>query len=946
MLVAGLMRDVNTANWAPNTQLYLSTTAGEYTNPRPEAPDHVRGIGVVVIQHATEGSILVSLDPIYDLEWGSNIFNTVPFETDQFYGWQPTGNRFELLRSQRNFFNGTTRESFDAVISAPDSGNIVLSLEQAGGGDLTMQFTDGDTILDCTPAQTINITPGTDTSPAGTMVYIPYSTKTLTSGSTWPSEEHIKICYMAVPSSQFVYDHGGPYVNQNWNDHLSDTEGIVGQGHLSHVAAKIRLALGASWYSGINPDGQDDAYFTFPAASTIYWESTEGVIAQLHPQTFGAKDTGNGNIILVANDFIAPYTHVSNLFDIDTDSTGNTIGNNRYFSLIFWGVQNKSDQGSGVVVNLPAGNYTGESQALVDSLNYDDYNFPREFTLDSGTAFLICRSTFQMGTTGWTHIQTEDLRGKVPSNQVGGGGGGGVTDHGSLGGLADDDHTQYALVTGNRAFTGNVTLPSLNMSGHIINYAGSPSDGQVLGWVTANSRFEAVTNPAGVTDHGALTGLADDDHTQYILADGTREFTGNVTVNAALTVTGNADVTGNVNVTEDVNVTGDVLCETLTVNAATTLLGDTNVSGELTVDYQPVTRTLVADLTFYVRTTGNDSNNGLTANSAFATVQKAITESYKYHTDGYTLTVNVGAGHYTSNTLEMSHHNSDLNIVGEYDETINASVDAVSSIGSGPTGFEYIDITSTFTGSFDVTVGDYVIVKSASGGSNPVWTLGCHEITSWNSGNREAIFRVWRADTTVPVPNTSVVLDEITLLNTKITFSGTNGIEVHSGGHGGRWDNIMLEGPGLVGVYLDYGATGIVMANCGFSEWVTSVGSYASVFSGADTWHSYAEAGIQAYAGSHVELNNGAVTGVSGYGLEAALNSGISFYSSDLIACGYTSYAAFCSRNGYINFTSARIRPGGGTTGLRFQFGGGGDLTSYSNTYSTSYSVTGTGYVN
>jgi hypothetical protein len=29
---------------------------------------------------------------------------------------------------------------------------------------------------------------------------------------------------------------------------------------------------------------------------------------------------------------------------------------------------------------------------------------------------------------------------------------------------------------------------------------------------------------AGVTDHGALTGLADDDHTQYVLADGTRAF--------------------------------------------------------------------------------------------------------------------------------------------------------------------------------------------------------------------------------------------------------------------------------------------------------------------------------------------------------------------------------------------------------------------------------------
>lgn len=35
----------------------------------------------------------------------------------------------------------------------------------------------------------------------------------------------------------------------------------------------------------------------------------------------------------------------------------------------------------------------------------------------------------------------------------------------------------------------------------------------------------------GVSDHGALTGLSDDDHTQYTLADGTRAFTGTQTFN-------------------------------------------------------------------------------------------------------------------------------------------------------------------------------------------------------------------------------------------------------------------------------------------------------------------------------------------------------------------------------------------------------------------------------
>lgn len=32
------------------------------------------------------------------------------------------------------------------------------------------------------------------------------------------------------------------------------------------------------------------------------------------------------------------------------------------------------------------------------------------------------------------------------------------------------------------------------------------------------------------TDHGSLTGLGDDDHTQYLLTDGTRQMTGGLTI--------------------------------------------------------------------------------------------------------------------------------------------------------------------------------------------------------------------------------------------------------------------------------------------------------------------------------------------------------------------------------------------------------------------------------
>ena len=46
----------------------------------------------------------------------------------------------------------------------------------------------------------------------------------------------------------------------------------------------------------------------------------------------------------------------------------------------------------------------------------------------------------------------------------------------------------------------------------------------------------------GVTDHGALSGLSDDDHTQYTKADGTRDFTGKVSYDSHPTFTSDTEI--------------------------------------------------------------------------------------------------------------------------------------------------------------------------------------------------------------------------------------------------------------------------------------------------------------------------------------------------------------------------------------------------------------------
>ena len=80
-------------------------------------------------------------------------------------------------------------------------------------------------------------------------------------------------------------------------------------------------------------------------------------------------------------------------------------------------------------------------------------------------------------------------------------------DHGALSGLTDDDHEQYSLVAGTRAFSGVVGGITPTDAAHLATKG--YVDGEVFGG-----------------DHGALTGLADDDHSQYTLADGSRDFTG------------------------------------------------------------------------------------------------------------------------------------------------------------------------------------------------------------------------------------------------------------------------------------------------------------------------------------------------------------------------------------------------------------------------------------
>lgn len=105
----------------------------------------------------------------------------------------------------------------------------------------------------------------------------------------------------------------------------------------------------------------------------------------------------------------------------------------------------------------------------------------------------------------------------------------GGTDHGGLGGLADDDHTQYVLHTevDDTPVDGVTTDPISSNWAFDHEAAADPHTGYRL--ESADHSHQSTGLQAGQLDHGAaLTGLTDDDHTQYLLVAGSRAMTGDL----------------------------------------------------------------------------------------------------------------------------------------------------------------------------------------------------------------------------------------------------------------------------------------------------------------------------------------------------------------------------------------------------------------------------------
>ena len=513
--IYGAVRDIDTNAYSPGTYLFLSDTAGAYTNVPPSNGKRQAFIGTVIVQGTSNGSILVQPinSPFLGGLSGVTITNVADQDVIQFdsslNNWVNTNRLNELW----DIANGTFLESIDFLVTE-NAGTVTGSLEQTGGGELTQRFSDGYSNLDTDPALTVDLTAyvGTDAVPKVVYTYILQSDKgTIVANNTgWPATEHIKIADLILQSAVTTGAEGA-LVNRNWNDH---TQGTNSQGHLTHIEERLRKEA-CHWESGVAmsiKDAAGSALTTGNSSTAIELVTSLGSVYQLHKQTFDATDmyvnadddvhitnqpVGDGGAFLATHDLVT---------DIVSIQDGTAIGVNKYFNLVVWGIQNKTGEASHIMVNLPSGQYSVESQATTDADGYSIFTIPAEF---KGTGFLIARLTFRLiAGSQWTYIALEDLRGQSPS--VSAGVGVSTTDHSLLTNLTADDHTLYH------------------------------TDARAATWLGSNQSLvdhDQITNNHNLTtdiDHDTLTNFVSNEHIDWTGASanfdtsGTGQFDGNV----------------------------------------------------------------------------------------------------------------------------------------------------------------------------------------------------------------------------------------------------------------------------------------------------------------------------------------------------------------------------------------------------------------------------------
>jgi len=374
--------------------------------------------------------------------------------------------------------NGHTLEATQQTVTEA-GGTVSLNFDASPSGNIDILF--GGVSVTLT-AGAVALTAGTDVAPQLNYVYVTEAAGTATlakSTAGWPTaEDFAPVATVLVQSAASVASYG-VYKHHAWTDHIVDG---VDTGHLAHINKKLR-ALQASWISGCAGSA------LVISSPNAHMTTGSGVVYQLHEHTMPALDMSTDGAYLI-NEPTTANLRITSFDGITQDASGGAI-NNKWFTLVLWGVVSENSGDCRLFINLPTSTYNNEALAQADASSYNVYTIPSDYT---GTGFLIAAYTVQGKTSGaWVESLVTDLRGLAPA--VSPGSGSPVSDHGGLAGLGDDDHTQYLLDKASGGAASEVPVHDHSAAGEAGTIAHSVTTGQGTDDHHAEAHTVASTGP-------------------------------------------------------------------------------------------------------------------------------------------------------------------------------------------------------------------------------------------------------------------------------------------------------------------------------------------------------------------------------------------------------------------------------------------------------------------
>lgn len=913
----GIVRDIDTSTFNEGDHLWADVdNPGQITNVRPEPPQHRWCVGVVLVSDENNGMIFADFEGWHHLEEASDVSinsanlaggEAIIWDVDNQY-WKATGTP-DTFPQYNNLKTGWDESAWTNLNLTLNTANYTATLSASADTDYWIEGVRHTLTANSSLQATLNNTEGMKyliLNSAGALVFL---------DSAWDIHPN----YPATRNEVTV-------ANGYWSVAQADmiTRAIEFHGH--HFSTKLHEYLhenfGTRWAEGLGVSTPDNLVLNV-AEGEVYDEDIEVVITDgafdstpppWFQQPLTPLDTrtlyrsGPSGNWLSVNTGTVPCIITSN---IPQDNTWNgtawnlvPVGVNRYF--VYW-LFASSDRRHPVYL-IPGQTEGGTLLEAEDNNQLGDLQLETLATAEHKAIAKIIMQR-QAASPFYRIAQIDDYRFDVDSAA----GTSSASDHGSLSGLSDDDHTQYVLVNGTRAMTGNLTVnasinatglitangnmscntlytnsaaviggaisgaslatpqitsgtgtvnfvdshivttgnidaASLNLTGYITGYSGT-SDGEVLTWVTANSRFEALP-PASVS----LDGLSDVTTANAATGDVLTYNSGNTTWYAA------AEPTHTLNDLSDVTTANATTGDVLTYNSgnSTWYAAEPSSTGSSTIS---------SNTTYYIATTGNDTTGDGTANSPWATISKAYDylADKRIDADAY-VTFQLADGTYTfTSTVNVNHPDSNkITVTGNLVNAITSS-NIVSISGTQPNRTMVLTVSDTTK----CAAGDIIRITGVAGGTKPGLILGATRVESVNSGNNTITVNFYQR-TTRYAPS-GAVTSNIDVFKTNITFNACNGFTV-ANGNTLNIDKVGLDGLSLTNTYngLTANTNGIVMCGDDVSLIRFNYGYYATL--GGIVEANYAGGGACASAfyaefGSEIYADWGVTNGCSSYGL-------------------------------------------------------------------------------